>query len=156
MEKAESLNSESKNSNKFKSEAIDFRRNKVIELKAQGLDQIDIAARLQVSPATITSDLQYLRDEAKQNLKDYTTKDLPLQFKVFVKSLHQAIQTYWRLSQEAKDDHNKIAAIEHYVDAHQTLLNLLLGGEKYEDNSKFKEIMNKERDIFTSVIGSRY
>jgi Mn-dependent DtxR family transcriptional regulator len=133
--KSENNNNNNSNNSKnsTKKDQIEWRRNKIIELKSQGLEQIEIAAILQVSPATITIDLQYLREEAMQNLKSYTTQQLPLQFKIFVKSLHQAIQTYWRLSQEAKDDHNKIAAMEHYIDSHQTLWDLLLGGEKYDD-----------------------
>jgi DNA-binding NarL/FixJ family response regulator len=36
-----------------------------LELKSQGLDQIQMAQVLQVSPTTITFDLQYLRKEAR-------------------------------------------------------------------------------------------
>ena len=50
--KAKDLNS----GYKTKAEAIGWRRNKIIELKAQGIDQTEIARVLQVSPATITCD----------------------------------------------------------------------------------------------------
>ena len=66
---------------KTKSEEMQWRRSKVLELKSQGLDQREIAQILQVTPATITFDLQYLRNEAKESIKDYTTKQLPLQYK---------------------------------------------------------------------------
>jgi hypothetical protein len=33
--------------------------------------------------------------------------DLPLQLKILIKATEDAIQTYWRLSQEAKDDRDK-------------------------------------------------
>jgi transcriptional regulator len=87
---------------KTKAEMINWRRNKIIELKAQGLDQTEIARFLQVSPATITYDLKYMRKEAMQNVREYTTNELPLQYKIFKEALQNAIQTYWRLSQEAK------------------------------------------------------
>jgi hypothetical protein len=45
---------------KTKSEEIQWRRAKILELKSQGLDQREIAQVLQVSPTTITFDLQYL------------------------------------------------------------------------------------------------
>jgi hypothetical protein len=43
-----------------------------------------------------------------------------------------------KLSQEAKDDHDRIDAMEHYIDSHQTLWSLLIGGEDYENNRQFK------------------
>jgi hypothetical protein len=126
---------------KTRAEMIAWRRNKIIELKAQGLDQIEIARVLQVSPATITCDLQYMRDEAMQNIREYTTNELPLQYRTFKKALQNAIQTYWKLSQEAKDDRDKIDALEHYIDSHTTLWSLLLGGETYENNRQYKNKM---------------
>src|SRR5215208_4872671 len=79
-----------------------------------------------------------LGKEALKNIGDYTTKELPLQFRIVTKALQNAIQTYWKLSQEAKDDHDKIDAMEHYIDSHQTLWSLLLGGEKFENDRQFE------------------
>ena len=58
---------------------INWRRNKIIEYKAQGLDQKEIANILQVSETTISLDLQYLRNETQENIREYTTKELPIQ-----------------------------------------------------------------------------
>ena len=66
---------------KTKSEEIEWRRAKILELKSQGLEQRERAQILHVSPATITFDLQYLRDEARENVRDYTTKQFPLSSK---------------------------------------------------------------------------
>jgi hypothetical protein len=65
---------------------------------------------------------------------EYTTERLPLQFRIFTKALQNAIQTYWKLSQEAKDDHDRIDAMEYYIGSHQTLWSLLIGGEKFENS----------------------
>src|SRR5215204_592217 len=83
-------------------------------------------------------DMKFMRKEALKNIGDYTTKELPLQFRIVTKALQNAIQTYWKLSQEAKDDHDKIDAMEHYIDSHQTLWSLLLGGEKFENDRQFE------------------
>jgi len=55
---------------KTKSEEIEWRRYKIIELKSQGLDQREIAHALHVSPTTITFDLQYLRKEARETTQE--------------------------------------------------------------------------------------
>jgi orotate phosphoribosyltransferase-like protein len=59
---------------KTKSEELQWRRAKILELKSQGLDQRDIVQVLHVSPATITFDLKYLRKEARETIREYTTE----------------------------------------------------------------------------------
>ena len=116
---------------KTKSEEIEWRRAKVLELKSQGLDQRDIAQVLHVSPATITFDLQYLRKEARKTIREYTTEQLPLQLRIFMVANQNAMKQYWDISQKAQDNREKIQALEHYLDCHQLLWTLLYGGQDH-------------------------
>ena len=116
---------------KTKSEEIEWRRAKILELKSQGLDQRDIAHILHVSPTTITFDLQYLRKEARKTIREYTTEQLPLQLRIFMVANQNAIKQYWDISQKAQDNKEKIQALEHYLDCHQQLWTLLYGGEDH-------------------------
>jgi transcriptional regulator len=50
-----------------KEEQIEWRRSKVVEMRARGMSQIEIARELQVSKQSISSDVQYLRSQAKEN-----------------------------------------------------------------------------------------
>ena len=52
-----------------KSQQLQWRRSKVIELKSRGLSQIEIAHELQVSEALISSDVQYLRQQTKETIE---------------------------------------------------------------------------------------
>jgi DNA-binding NarL/FixJ family response regulator len=54
-----------------KSQQLQWRRSKVIELRSRGLSQIEIARELQVSEASISSDIQYLREQAKGTIREY-------------------------------------------------------------------------------------
>ena len=114
---------------KTKSEEIEWRRAKILELKSQGLDQRDIAQVLHVSPTTITFDLQYLRKEARKTIRVYTTEQLPLQLRIFMVANQNTIKQYWDISQKAQDNKEKIQALEHYLDCHHQLWTLLYGGE---------------------------
>ena len=116
---------------KTKSEEIQWRRAKILELKSQGLDQREMAQVLQVSPTTITFDLQYLRKEARKTIREYTTEQLPLQLKTFMVATQNAIKQYWDISQKAQDNKEKIQALEHYLDSHIQLWTLLYGGEDH-------------------------
>src|SRR5918995_2689979 len=78
---------------KTKSEEIEWRRAKILELKSQGLDQREIANTLHVSETTVSFDLQHLREEARQNVHDYTTKLYPLQFKISLISIQREAES---------------------------------------------------------------
>ena len=114
---------------KTKSEEIEWRRAKILELKSHGLDQRQISQVLQVSPTTITFDLQYLRKEARETIREYTTEQLPLQLRTFMAAVQNAIKQYWDMSQNTKDNKERIQAIEHYLECHKVLWTLLYGGE---------------------------
>jgi hypothetical protein len=116
---------------KTKSEEIEWRRAKILELKSQGLDQREISQILHVSPTTITFDLQYLRKEARKTIREYTTEQLPLQLRIFMVANQNAIKQYWDISQKAQDNKEKIQALEHYLDCHIQLRTLLYGGEDH-------------------------
>jgi hypothetical protein len=52
----------------------------------------EIAQQLQVSRASIGSDLQYIREQAKANIKEYTTDDLPEQYQVCLAALDTVLK----------------------------------------------------------------
>jgi DNA-directed RNA polymerase specialized sigma subunit len=66
MNKAKNLNhvifTKDKSELSTKSEQLEWRRSKVIEFRSRDLSQIEIAHELQVSEASISSDVQYLRE----------------------------------------------------------------------------------------------
>jgi transcriptional regulator len=70
-----------------KSEQLEWRRSKVIELRARGMSQIEIAHELQVSKQLISSDAQYLRNQAKESIKEYVTEHLPEQYQTCLSAL---------------------------------------------------------------------
>jgi len=61
-------------------QTLEWRRSKVLELSSEGRSQTDIAKILQVSTATINSDIQYLRSEAKENIRKYIDERLPFEY----------------------------------------------------------------------------
>jgi hypothetical protein len=46
-----------------------------------------------------------------------------------VAAVQNAIKQYWDMSQNTKDNREKIQAIEHYLECHKVLWTLLYGGE---------------------------
>ena len=65
-----------------KTDQLEWRRSKVVEMRARGMSQIEIARELQVSDSSISSDMQYLCEQAKGTIKEYVTEHLPEQYQV--------------------------------------------------------------------------
>jgi DNA-binding NarL/FixJ family response regulator len=59
-----------------KADQLEWRRSKVVELRARGLSYQEIAHELQVSKASIGTDVQYLREQAKESIREYTAEYL--------------------------------------------------------------------------------
>jgi Trp operon repressor len=55
---------------------VQWRRDKVQELSSQGYSQREISQVLQVGLATVNRDVQYLRQQAKYNIKRYIDERL--------------------------------------------------------------------------------
>jgi transcriptional regulator len=50
---------------------IEWHRANVAQLRARGMNHGEIAQQLQVSRPLIVSDIQYLRKQAKESIKEY-------------------------------------------------------------------------------------
>jgi transcriptional regulator len=75
-----------------KSDQLEWRRSKVVELRSRGLSLGEIARELQVSRASISSDIAYFRNEAKESIKEYATEYLPEQYQVCLTALDEIIK----------------------------------------------------------------
>ena len=100
---------------KTRAEQLQWRGSKVVELRARGLCQIEIACNLQVSRASISSDIAYLRNEAKESIKEYTTEYLPEQYQVCLVALDTIIKRAFDIIGTSPDNREKLQAMESKV-----------------------------------------
>jgi transposase len=107
-----------------KIEQLDWRRSKVVELRVRGLSQTEIARELQVSKASITSDMQYLRSQAKESIKEYVTEHLPEQYEVCLSALDTILKHAFDILETADDNREKLQAMELFKDTHLVKLEL--------------------------------
>jgi len=108
-----------------KTEQLEWRRSKVTELRARGLSYADIAQELQVSRTSIASDMQYLRGQAKESIKEYVTEHLPEQYQVCLSALDTILKNTFVILQKSQDNREKLAAMELFKDTHLVKLELL-------------------------------
>jgi predicted transcriptional regulator len=94
-------------------------------MRARGMSQIEIARELQVSEASISSDMQYLRNQAKESIKEYATEYLPEQYQVCLTALDEIIKRAFDILETSEDNREKLQAMELFKDTHLVKLELL-------------------------------
>jgi predicted transcriptional regulator len=107
-----------------KSQQLQWRRSKVIELRSRGLSQTEIACELQVSEASISSDVRYIRNQAKESIKEYTTEHLPEQYQVCLTALDEIIKRAFDILETSPDNREKLQAMELFKDTKTAVTNI--------------------------------
>ena len=133
-----------------KTEQLEWRRQKVIELKAIGLNHSEIARELQVARTCIVEDVQYLRKRAKEFIRDYTTEHLPEQYQVCLSALDTILKNAFVIMQRSDDNHEKIQAMQLFKDTHIIKLELLSNATTIDSALQFirskQQSQDKDRD----------
>jgi transposase len=127
-----------------KDEQLQWRRSKVIEMRARGMSQIKIAYELQVSEASISLDMQYLRSQAKESIKEYITENLPEQYQVCLCALDTILKHAFEILETSDDNREKLQAMELFKDTHLVKLELLSNATTID--SALHYIKNKRQE----------
>jgi transcriptional regulator len=126
-----------------KADQLEWRRSKVVEMRARGLSHGEIAQQLQVSRASISSDIQYLRNQAKESIKEYVTEHLPEQYQVCLTALDAIIKRAFDILETSHDNREKLQAMELFKDTHLVKLELLSNATTID--SALNYITNKQK-----------
>ena len=108
------------------------------------MSQIEIARELQVSEASISSDMQYLRSQAKETIKEYVTEHLPEQFQVCLSALDTILRHAFDILETSSDNREKLQTMELFKDTHLVKLELLSNATTID--SALNYIRNKQQE----------
>jgi biotin operon repressor len=126
-----------------KADQLEWRRYKVVEMTARGLSHGEIAHQLQVSRASVSSDIQYLRNQAKEAIRGYVTEHLPEQNQVCLTALDAIIKRAFDILDTSPDNREKLQAMELFKDTHMVKLELLSNATTID--SALNYIRNKQQ-----------
>jgi hypothetical protein len=105
-------------------------------MRARGLSHGEIAHELQVSRSSITSDIAYLRNQAKETIREYVTEHLPEQYQVCLTALD--------ILDTSDDNREKLQAMELFKDTHLVKLELLSNATTIDNALHY--ITNKQQE----------
>ena len=88
----------------------DWRRLKVRELLVKGYNHYEIANTLQIPRPTITKDIQYLRQQDRENLQTHIQERLPQEYENCMTGINRILKLTWEIAEKPTDDKIKLQA----------------------------------------------
>ena len=96
-----------------------------------------------MSRASVSSDIQYLRNQAKEAIRGYVTEHLPEQYQVCLTALDAIIKRAFDILDTSPDNREKLQAMELFKDTHMVKLELLSNATTID--SALNYIRNKQQ-----------
>ncbi len=81
---------------------LQWRRDKVKELSVRGHTQRQIGSILKIGLTTVNEDLQYLRGQARNNIKHYIDEYLPAEYENCLDGLNNILTEAWLMSSDGE------------------------------------------------------
>jgi hypothetical protein len=106
---------------------------------------------MKVSRASISSDIQYLRNQAKESIKEYVTEHLPEQYQICLSALDTILKHAFEILETSDDNREKLQAMELFKDTHLVKLELLSNATTID--SALNYIRNKQQEQRRNRLG---
>jgi predicted transcriptional regulator len=126
---------------------LEWRRRQVFELSSKGQSQTEIARTLQISESTISRDLDYLKQQSKDNLRKYIDERLPEEYEKCLVGLNAILRETWNTSQQTEDKREKIQALSLAKECYAMKLELLTNATVVNDAIRFVAEKTKDTTI---------
>ena len=127
----------------------DWRRSKVRELIVKGYNHYEIANKLQIPRPTITKDIQYLRNQDKENLQNHEQERLPQEYENCMTGINRVLQLTWEIAEKPTDDKTRLQAFAQLNEGYKFKMDLTTNGVVITDAIKFVQT-NKEKLIISN------
>ena len=127
---------------------MEWRRSKVLELAAQGLNQTEVSKKLKVfHPSVISKDLKFLSEYARKNVETHLQEKLPEEYQLCMTGLNQVLKKSWEIANSNSstvDDKTKLQALSLANDCYKYKMDLVTNGVVITDAIKFVQQKKEE------------
>jgi hypothetical protein len=119
-----------------KTQQIEWRRDRVLELSSQGFSQSDIATVLQVDRSIISRDVAHFKHRAKDNLQHHIHEVIPAEYEKAMNSLNQVLRLTWTIVGKTADEKTRLQALTLITECNKYRLELASNGTIVSDALK--------------------
>jgi IS30 family transposase len=116
---------------------LEWRRERIAELSAQGRTEREIASILRVGKTTVNRDLAYLNKQARDNLKFYVQERLPEQYFKCQNGLNQVLKMAWNMIIMDSVNQPKTQALSLISECYRYQMDLVSNGVVITDAVKY-------------------
>ena len=139
-----------------KQQQLEWRREQIAELSAQGRTEREIATILRVGKTTVNRDLAYLNKQARDNLKFHVQERLPEQYFKCQNGLNQVLKMVWNMIITDSVNQPKIQALSLISDCYRYQMDLVSNGVVITDaikyvNGKMDHLNKQEKKLLQDI-----
>jgi predicted transcriptional regulator len=129
-----------------KQQQLEWRRQRVLALLAEDYSQNEIASMLQVSPASISKDVAYLKDQSRLLLRIHLKETFPLEYQQALANLKSIRREAREMLRRPETDERVKARLFIVIkDITESIMNLVLKSDAIDDAITFMEDKTAEK-----------
>ena len=122
---------------KMKQRELDWRRSQVLELFSEGYSQREIAARLQLDAAAVNRDIQFLRQQAQDNLQKHIHEVVPEEYQKCMAGMKSNLKETLEIANTVTDPRVKLQARAIVSDCYKFILDMSTNAGVVSDALKY-------------------
>jgi DNA-binding transcriptional regulator LsrR (DeoR family) len=142
-----------------KQQQLGWRRAQVLELASAGYTQREIASKLQVDLAAVNRDIQFLRQQAQENLQKHIHETVPEEYQKGMVGLRQNLKHVLEIAETASDPRIKLQARAIANESYKIIMDLATNGVIVNDALRFIQskiehlnTLNKQNNDYNNKI----
>jgi hypothetical protein len=122
-----------------KQQQLDWRRAQVLELTSEGYNQREIANKLQVDAAAVNRDMQFLRQQAQENIQRHIHETIPEEYQRCMTGMKRNLKQILEIANTTADPRLKLQARAIANDCFKNIMELTTDGVVVSDAMKYVE-----------------
>src|SRR5918996_6365430 len=131
----------------MKQQQLEWRRAQVLELASEGYSQREIAHKLQVDLAAVNRDIQFLRQQAQENLQHHIHEVVPEEYQKCMIGMKRNLKQTLEIAEGVTDPRVKLEARRIANDCYRYIMDLTTNGVVVTDAMKY--VQGKQEQIHT-------
>jgi Cu/Ag efflux pump CusA len=139
-------------------DSIELRRFKVQELLVKGYNHYEIADTLQIPGSTISGDIQYIRQQAQENLHEHIQERLPEEYQSCLTGINRILRLTLDIAEKptTTDDKTKLQALALANECYKAKLDLTTNSVVVTDTismlkNKLDHLNTNERELTQDI-----
>jgi Holliday junction resolvase RusA-like endonuclease len=143
-------------SSKVRQQELDWRRSQVLQYSSQGYTQRDIAQKLQIDKSAVNRDLQFLKQQARNNLQNHIHEVVPMEFERCMLGMKLSLKQILEIAETAADPKTKLQAHAIAIDIYKNIMELTTNGVIVNDElrvvqSKMEHLNGEEKRLLRDI-----